>query len=62
MLFSSPKMKTGQNYNVYTGGSVTNGTVLNGLYTNGTYTTGTQSKTFTTSNMVTNAGGSQGPG
>ncbi|WP_221389974.1 carbohydrate-binding domain-containing protein [Dyadobacter sp. NIV53] len=62
MLFSSPKMKTGQTYTVYTGGSVANGTVLNGLYTSGTYTTGTQSKTFTTSSMVTNAGGSQGPG
>jgi len=62
MLFSSPKLKTGKTYNVYTGGSVTNGKDFNGLYTSGTYTLGTLSKSFTTSSMVTNAGGSQGPG
>jgi hypothetical protein len=62
MLFSSPKMKTNQTYKVYTGGSVANGTAVNGLYTNGTYTLGTQSSTFTTSSMVTKAGGSTGPG
>lgn len=62
MLFSSPKMKTGQTYNVLTGGSVSSETSINGLYTSGTYTPGTQSKSFTTSSMVTNAGGTQGPG
>ncbi|MCK8493822.1 carbohydrate-binding domain-containing protein [Spirosoma sp. RP8] len=61
MLFSSPKLKTGQTYTVYTGGSVSNGTSLNGLYTSGTYSIGSQSSTFTTSSMVTRAGGSTGP-
>lgn len=62
MLFSSPKLKSNVAYNVYTGGSVANGTNSNGLYTSGTYTAGTVSKTFTTSSMVTSAGGSTGPG
>lgn len=62
MLFSSPKMKTGTTYKVFTGGTVSGSTDFNGLYMTGTYTIGTQSKTFTTSTMVTSAGGSQGPG
>jgi len=53
MLFSSPKLKTGTTYKVYTGGNVTGGILSNGLYTSGTYVPGTQSKTFTTSSMVT---------
>lgn len=62
MLFSSPKLKTSTSYEIFTGGSVTNETNLNGLYTSGTYALGTQSGTFTTSGMVTKAGGSVGPG
>lgn len=62
MLFSTPKLKTGQTYKVFTGGSVAGGTNVNGLYTSGTYTVGTQSSTFTTNSMVTQAGGSSGPG
>lgn len=62
MLFSTPKLKTGQSYKIYTGGSVSGGTNLNGLYTSGTYTFGTQSSTFTASSMVTQVGGSSGPG
>ncbi|GAB3899995.1 hypothetical protein GCM10028803_22090 [Larkinella knui] len=62
MLFSSPKLKTGQSYKVFTGGSVAGGTSLNGLYTSGTYTAGTQSSTFTASSIVTQIGGSSGPG
>jgi hypothetical protein len=53
MLFSSPNLRTGTTYKVYTGGSVTGGALSNGLYTSGTYVLGTQSKTFTTSSMVT---------
>ncbi len=53
MLFSSPKLKIGTGYKVYSGGSVAGGTLVNGLYTSGTYTLGTQTKTFTTSSMVT---------
>ncbi|HRN57917.1 MAG TPA: carbohydrate-binding domain-containing protein [Agriterribacter sp.] len=64
MLFSSPKLKAETAYMVYTGGSVTGGTDLNGLYTSGTYTKGSAGAgtTFTTSSMVTAAGGSAGPG
>lgn len=61
MLFSSPKLKVGQSYKVYTGGSVADGNVATGgLYSSGTYTLGTQASTFTTTTMVTNAGGSGG--
>lgn len=61
MLFSSPKLKVGQTYKVLTGGTVTDGTNVNGLYTSGTYSGGKQSTTFTTSSLVTKAGGSTGP-
>ncbi|WP_255403185.1 carbohydrate-binding domain-containing protein [Siphonobacter sp. BAB-5405] len=60
LLFSSPKLKTGQSYRVYSGGSVNASTTFNGLYTSGTYTAGTQSGSFTASTMVTNAGGNTG--
>lgn len=63
MLFSNPKVKTGQTYKVYNGGTVTNGKSVNGLYVSGAYNPGTlSSTTFTTSTMVTRAGGSTGPG
>lgn len=64
LLFSSPKLKASTSYDVYTGGSVTDGVSFNGLYTSGTYlrTGATKSTTFTTSSMVTAAGGSAGPG
>ncbi|CAG5002240.1 hypothetical protein DYBT9275_02847 [Dyadobacter sp. CECT 9275] len=60
MLFSSPKLKVGTAYKLYTGGSVSGGANLNGLYTSGIYTRGTQASTFTTSSMVTKVSGSQG--
>ncbi|MFV0605444.1 MAG: carbohydrate-binding domain-containing protein [Niabella sp.] len=62
MLFTSPKLKSGTQYVIYTGGSVANGTSFNGLYTSGTYTKGTKSSTsFTTSTMFTMVGGSEAP-
>ncbi|KAA6438551.1 carbohydrate-binding domain-containing protein [Dyadobacter flavalbus] len=62
MLFSSPKLKLNTSYNVYTGGSVASGIDYNGLFSAGNYTDGTKSTLFTTSSMVTIAGGSQRPG
>ena len=62
MLFSSPKLKLTQTYQVYTGGSVSGGTTSTGLYTSGSYTPGITATSFTTSGMVTSAGGKQGPG
>jgi len=62
LLFASSKMKTNTTYTVYTGGSVTGGTDFYGLYTSGTYSGGVSGSTFTTSGMVTQIGGSTGPG
>ncbi|ODS80267.1 MAG: hypothetical protein ABS46_14805 [Cytophagaceae bacterium SCN 52-12] len=63
MLFSSPKLKAGQTYSLYTGGTVTGGDEFSGIYTSGSYEPGTKSSTsFTTTGMVTSTGGSTGPG
>ena len=62
MLFSSPKLELNTSYYVYTGGSVASGVDYNGLFSAGNYTDGTKSTSFTTTSMVTTAGGSQGPG
>ncbi len=63
MLFSSPKLKAGQTYSLYTGGSVTGAEEFFGIYTSGSYEPGTKSSTsFTTSSVVTSIGGSTGPG
>jgi trimeric autotransporter adhesin len=51
-IFSSPDLKSGSSYNIYTGGSST-GTSNNGLYTGGTYSGGTLKKSFSISNKVT---------
>jgi hypothetical protein len=52
-IFSSPDMKSGSTYNIYTGGTST-GTYTNGLYTGGTYSGGTFKKSFNVSGKVTN--------
>lgn len=52
IIFSSPDLKTGTNYSIYTGGSST-GTATNGYYSNGTYSGGTLKKSFTLSGKVT---------
>ncbi|MES2828236.1 MAG: carbohydrate-binding domain-containing protein [Bacteroidota bacterium] len=59
LVFASAKLKAGTTYNVYTGGSVTNGTTFNGLYSDGVYNKGTKATTtFSTTNVVTQTGGS----
>lgn len=57
VVFSSPDLKGGANYVVYSGGSST-GTVTDGLYSGGTYTAGTQVAGVTISGIVTYAGSS----
>ncbi|MDP4172902.1 MAG: carbohydrate-binding domain-containing protein [Bacteroidota bacterium] len=52
IVFSSPVLKSGAAYYIYTGGTST-GTNSNGLYTGGTYSGGTQRKSFTISGKVT---------
>ena len=65
VLISSPNIKTGTTYKVYTGGEST-GTSDNGLYSGGSYSGGTEGDSFTVSSSVTNvgqsAGGMGGPG
>lgn len=56
VLYSSPLLKQGTSYAIYTGGTVTGGTVFNGLTTGGAYTAGTQACTFTQGSMVTTSG------
>jgi hypothetical protein len=52
IVFSSPDLKTGTTYSIYTGGSST-GTYSNGLYIGGTYSGGTFKKSFTLTSKVT---------
>lgn len=60
MLFTSPNFALGKTYAVYTGGSVSGGKNFYGLYTGAAYSGGTQSRTFTTTSVVTSAGGTTG--
>ncbi|MFT4152342.1 hypothetical protein [Parafilimonas sp.] len=57
LLFSSSKLKSSTTYNVYIGGSVSSGTDFYGLYTSGTYTKGAAGTTFTTTELLTQTGG-----
>ncbi len=51
--FSSPSLKTGSTYSVFTGGSYSGGTTVNGFSTGGSYTAGTKRSTFSVSEKVT---------
>lgn len=55
VALSSPELKNGATYTVYSGGSST-GKVTDGLYSGGKYTPGDQICTFTISNAITYAG------
>jgi spore coat protein CotH len=61
VVFSSPQLKKGETYTVYSGGSST-GAVTDGLYSGGTYSGGTQYTTFTVSSVVTTVGSTGGSG
>lgn len=64
IVLSSSKLKQGETYTVYVGGSST-GTSQDGLYSGGTYTAGTQYTSLTISDKVTSVGssaGTAGPG
>lgn len=55
VVVSSPELKNGATYLVYSGGSAS-GAVADGLYSGGTYTAGAQVGSFTISSIVTGAG------
>jgi hypothetical protein len=58
LIFASGKLKPATTYNVWTGGSVTSGNNFNGLFSGGTYNRGIKTATtFTTTNIVTQSGG-----
>ncbi|MFT4203805.1 MAG: carbohydrate-binding domain-containing protein [Chitinophagaceae bacterium] len=58
LIYASSKLKASTSYTIYTGGSVSSGVDFNGLYMSGTYSGGTSYTTFTTTNIVTQVGGS----
>jgi hypothetical protein len=53
IVFSSPELKNGATYSIYTGG-ISSGTNTNGLFSGGIYSEGTLKKTFIVSGKVTN--------
>ncbi len=62
VIFSSPLLKSGSTYNIYTGGSYS-GASVNGLYSGGIYSAGTLYKSFTISGIITTIGSAtNGPG
>jgi hypothetical protein len=61
VVLSSPELKNGSTYIVYSGGS-SSGTVADGLYSGGAYTAGTEITSFTISSIITSAGSSQSGG
>lgn len=63
ILYTSPKLVTGDSYALYSGGTVSNGSEVNGLYTSGTYGgESTLLNSFTLTETLTQIGGQSGPG
>ncbi len=63
LFFSSSDIKSGETYTVYTGGSLSGNTInWNGWFQDGAYTEGTELGTFTSNNVTTTVGQSNGPG
>ena len=63
IFFSSPNIKKGATYTVYSGGSLSGNTNnWNGWFEDGRYIQGTELGTFTSNNINTTVGQSNGPG
>lgn len=63
IFFSSPDIKKGATYTVYSGGSLSGNTSnWNGWFEDGNYIQGTELGTFTSNNINTTVGQSNGPG
>lgn len=63
VFFSSPDIKSGATYTVYTGGSLSGNTVnWNGWFEDGTYDVGSRLGTFTSNSLTTTVGQGGGPG
>lgn len=63
VFFSSPDIKSGGTYTVYSGGTLSGNTFnWNGWFEDGNYTDGTELGTFTSSDINTTVGQSNGPG
>ena len=63
VFFSSPDLKAGGTYNVYTGGSLSgNTTNWNGWFQDGMYNAGTKLGSITSNSINTTVGQSSGPG
>lgn len=56
LLFSSPALRTGSSYELYSGGQPEGGTHLYGFFTGSKYKQGVKKADFTTSSMVTMVG------
>ncbi len=61
IVFSSSTLKTGETYEIWTGGDGV-GECINGLYTNNTYNGGTKLATVSQTQTVTGGGGGMMPG
>ncbi len=59
IVVSSPEVRNGATYVVYSGGRVT-GTAVDGLYADGVYTPGTQVASYTVAGIITGAGPGMG--
>ena len=63
VFFSSPDIKSGGTYTVYSGGELSGNTVnWNGWFEDGAYTAGSELDSFTSSSINTTVGQSNGPG
>lgn len=61
VVFSSPELKTGETYSIYSGGSGS-GDCINGLYTNNSYSGGSVLTTVSQSTTIVGGGGGMAPG